>query len=287
MQASCSPPPIDPKPALQRANGALRLQIQAKGGRNALHTLYQQAPCRALMPDAEPGAPLEAVLVNSSGGLVGGDRLDIEVGVGPRSWATLTSQAAEKLYRSTGADTQVTTRLSVGAGAWAEWLPQETILFDGARLRRRLTIDLAADARLLAAEMVVFGRAARGESFTRGFLHDSWAIRRDTRLVWADAIRLDGDIAVQRSRAFGFGNAAGYATLVHAGPAAASFLPVAREIAAAAPAEGGATLVNGLLLLRFIADDAMRLRASVIAAAGDLRAAIAGLPARLPRVWQV
>jgi len=283
MQASCSPPPIEPQPVLQRANGALRLQIQAKGGRNALHTLYQQAPCRALMPDAEPGAPLEAVLVNSSGGLVGGDRLDIEVAVGPGAWATLTSQAAEKLYRSTGEEARVETRLSVGAGAWAEWLPQETILFDGARLRRRLTIDLAADARLLAAEMVVFGRAARGESFTHGFLHDSWAIRRDTRLAWADAIRLDGDIAMQRSRAFGFGNAAGYATLVHAGPAAASFLPVAREIAAAAPAEGGATLVAGLLLLRFIADDAMRLRE----AAGGLRAAIAGLPARLPRVWQI
>ncbi|MEI9982875.1 MAG: urease accessory protein UreD [Aliidongia sp.] len=282
MQAPCSTPP-----ALQRAAGALRLQTQVRDGRSVLRSLYQQAPCRALMPDTDPGAPFEAVLVNTSGGLVGGDRLDSEIEIGPGAAAILTSQAAEKLYRSTGAETRVETRLSVGAGAWAEWLPQETILFDGARLRRRLVATLAPDARLLAAEIVLFGRAAHGESFTRGFLHDSWAIRRGDRLAWTDAIRLEGDIAAERSRAFGFGRAAGYATLLHAGPAAASFLPVARDIAASAPAEGGATLVNGLLLLRFLADDPAQLRQAVVIAAGGLRAAIAGLPRALPRVWQV
>jgi urease accessory protein len=265
----------------------LHLEIHAKDGRSVLHRLYQAAPSRALMPDIEPGAPFEAVLVNISGGLVGGDRIRSEIAIGPGAAATLTAQAAEKLYRSTGEDTKIETRLAVGAGAWAEWLPQETILFDGARLRRTLTATLAPGARLLAVEMVVFGRAARGERFAHGFLHDSWAIHSGGRLVWADAIRLERDVAAQRSRVFGFGEAAGYATLLHAGPEAASFLPAARAIAAAGPAEGGATLVAGMLLLRFIADDAMRLRASVIAAAGGLRAAIAGLPVRLPRVWQM
>jgi urease accessory protein len=287
MQAPCGAPPAEGQPILQRAAGALRLQVQLRDGRSVLRSLYQQAPCRTLMPDTDPGAPFEAVLVNTSGGLVGGDRLDSEIGIGPQAAATLTSQAAEKLYRSTGADTRVETRLSAGAGAWAEWLPQETILFDGARLRRRLSVTLAPDARLLAAEIVLFGRAAHGESFTHGFLHDSWAIHRNDRLAWTDAIRLEGDIAAERSRAFGFGRTAGYATLLHAGPAAASFLPVARDIAASVPAEGGATLVNGLLLLRFLADDAARLRQAVVIAAGGLRAAIAGLPETLPRVWQV
>lgn len=272
---------------LQRAHGVLRLAIQAKGGRSALHDLYQQAPCRALMPDVAPGAPLEAVLVNTSGGLVGGDRIDTAITLGPGAAAVLAGQAAEKVYRSTGDDTSVATTLTIADGAWLEWLPQETILFDGARLRRRLTIDLAQEARLLAVETTIFGRIARGERFTQGFLHDSWAIRRAGRLVWMDAIRLDGDVAAQRQRAFGFGQAAGYATLIHAGPAAASFLPLAREIVAAAPAEGGATVVAGLLLLRFLAEDAARLRGTVAGALCRLRAEIAGLPALLPRVWQV
>jgi len=252
-----------------------------------LRSLYQQAPCRALMPDRAPDGPFEAVLVNSSGGLVGGDRLEFEIGIAPETAASLASQAAEKVYRSSGADTAVETRLAAGAGAWLEWLPQETILFDGARLRRKLVATLDPAARLLAVETVLFGRAARGESFTGGLLHDSWAIRIGDRLAWADAIRLDGDIAAARTRPFGFGRAAGYATLLHAGPQAASFLPVAREIAEAAPAEGGATMVNGLLLLRFLAEDAAVLRRAVVQAAGALRSAIAGLPETLPRVWQV
>ena len=272
---------------LQRAHGVLRLEIRQKDGRTALHSVYQQAPCRALMPAVEPGAPLEAVLVNTSGGLVGGDRIESTIAIGPDASAVLAGQAAEKVYRSTGADTEVRTALSVAGGAWLEWLPQETILFDGARLHRLLSIDLAPEARLLAAETVIFGRSARGERFSRGFLHDSWAIRRNGRLAWMDAVRLDGDVEALRSRAFGFGRAAGYATLLHAGPAAASFLPLAREIVAAAPAEGGATLVSGLLLLRFIAEDAARLRSAVAGAVCRLRAEIAGLPASLPRVWQI
>ena len=277
-------PPHDP--AL-RALGRLRLEVRSAGGRSVLSRLYQQAPCRALMPDTAPGAPFEAVLVNTAGGLVGGDQLATEIEIGPDAAATLTTAAAEKLYRSTGADCAVETRLSLASGAWLEWLPQETILFDGSRLRRSLTATLAPGARLLAAEMVVFGRAARGERFARGFLHDSWTIRSGDQLIWADAIRLEDPVEAHRGRAFGFGKAAGYATLLHAGPQAAGFLPVARELAAAAPAEGGATMVGGVLLLRFIAEDAVRLRASVIAAAGGLRAAIAGLPAALPRVWQI
>ena len=286
MQAPCSPLQAESQ-KLQRAAGALRLQVGLRDGRSVLRSLYQQAPCRALMPDRAPEGPFEAVLVNSSGGLVGGDKLAFEIDIAPNTAASLVSQAAEKVYRSSGADTLVETRLSAGAGAWLEWLPQETILFDGARLRRKLVATLDPAARLLAAELVLFGRAAHGESFSRGFLHDSWAIRSGSRLAWTDAIRLEGDIAAERARPFGFGRAAGYATLLHAGPQAASFLPVAREIAEAAPADGGATLVNGLLLLRFLAEDGARLRQSVVQAAGRLRNAIAGLPETLPRVWQV
>ena len=286
MQAPCSPLKAESQ-KLQRAAGALRLQVGLRDGRSVLRSLYQQAPCRALMPDRAPEGPFEAVLVNSSGGLVGGDKLAFEIDIAPNTAASLVSQAAEKVYRSSGADTLVETRLSAGAGAWLEWLPQETILFDGARLRRKLVATLDPAARLLAAELVLFGRAAHGESFTRGVLHDSWAIRSGGRLAWTDAILLEGDIAAERARPFGFGRAAGYATLLHAGPQAASFLPVAREIAEAAPADGGATLVNGLLLLRFLAEDGARLRQSVVQAAGRLRNAIAGLPETLPRVWQV
>lgn len=273
-------------PTLERADGGVRLRLGLRDGRTRIETLYQRAPLRVLFPDVPSDQPAQAVLINTAGGIVGGDRLATEVQAGPGTVTTVTTQAAEKVYRALDVPARLVARIEVAAGAWFEWLPQETILFDGARLDRRLEFILEPGASLLAAEMLLFGRAARGEQMRQGQLLDSWAVRREGRLVWADRLRLDGDIRAALDRPFGFDGAVGMATLLHAGPRAASFLPRAREIAAAQSAEGAASLVNGILLVRFLDRDGARLRAAAASAAMLLRHEITGLSPTPPRVWR-
>jgi urease accessory protein len=273
-------------PTLERADGGVRLRLGLRGGRTRIEQLYQRAPARILFPDIPADQPAQAVLINTAGGIVGGDLLSTEVQAGPGTATTVTTQAAEKVYRALDEPARLVTRIEVAAGAWFEWLPQETILFDGAKLDRRLDFILTPGASLLAAETVLFGRAARGERMRHGQLLDSWAVRRDGRLIWADRLRLDGDIRAALDRPFGFAGAVGMTTLLHAGPTAASFLPRAREIAAAQSAEGAASLVNGILLIRFLDRDGARLRESAASAAMMLRHEITGLSPTPPRVWR-
>jgi urease accessory protein len=279
-------PLLPPAPTLERADGAVRLQVGLKDGRTRIEALYQRSPARILFPDVPDDQPAQAVLLNTAGGIVGGDRLATEVVAGAGTALTVTTQAAEKVYRALDDSAEIATRIEIGAGAWFEWLPQETILFDGARLARRLDFHPAPDASLLAAETVLFGRAARGEQMHRGQLLDSWAVRIGDRLVWADRLRLGGDLRAALDRPFGFAGAVGMTTLLFAGPAAASFLPRAREIAAAQPAEGGASLVNGMLLIRYLDRDGAKLRESAAATAMLLRHEIRGFAPTPPRVWR-
>jgi urease accessory protein len=270
----------------QRAHGRAELGFVARpGGGTALRHLYQSAPCRVLFPTPEPGEAPQAALVNVAGGLAGGDSLELAVTLAAGTTASLTTPAAEKLYRSLGEDSRIAVELSLAEGATLEWLPQETILFDGSRLRRSLRADLAPGARLLAAEMLVFGRAARGETLTQGLLHDRWRLRRDGRLTWADALELSGDIAARLNDPFGFGGAGAMASLVlAASPAEAA---AARDLLRDLPAEVpvAATLPRpGLLLARWLGA-ATPLRAAVAQAIPALRSAILGLPPCLPRLW--
>jgi urease accessory protein len=272
---------------LERVAGAARLVCARRGAASVIADLYQKAPCRLLFPDTEADDPFTAVLLTTSGGLTGGDRLDIEMGVREGVAATITTQAAEKIYRSIGNDCTVHIQLNVAADAWAEWLMQETILFEGARLSRHTEADVAASGRLLAVESLVFGRGAMGETFDHGLIHDVWRIRQDGRLVWTDAVRLEGDVAAERRKPFGFGAAAGCATLIYVGADAARYLDVAREALAQTEAAGGASSFDGLLIIRLLAGDATHLRVAVAHCAKRLRVAIAGLPERMPTVWSV
>ncbi|HSO43134.1 MAG TPA: urease accessory protein UreD, partial [Rhodospirillales bacterium] len=157
-------------------HGIARLSFVRDGQASRLDRLDQRAPLRVLFPRPhDPGTPL-AVLVTTSGGLVGGDVLDVAVVTAQGASALVTTQAAEKVYRSEGATCEISVALDAGPGSWLEWLPNETIVFDGARRRRRTVVSLAEDARLLAGEIVVLGRRARGERFTVGLIHDAWEI---------------------------------------------------------------------------------------------------------------
>lgn len=271
-------------------SGAAEVRYARKGGVTRLQHLYQRDPLRVLFPASEDPAMPVAVLVNTSGGLVGGDRLAIAATVGDGAAALLTSQAAEKVYRSTGRDCRVDVDLTVGAGARMEWLPHETILFEGARLRRRIGADVAPRGRLMAAELLVFGRTARGERLTRGLARDAWEIRRQGRLVWADALHLDGDLAHAIANPAGFAGAVACATFVYAADDAAERIELARGLLPANDEGGlrsGATIVNGVLVVRWLAREAFALRTAFAAFwVAFCRPAGVGTGG-MPRLWAI
>lgn len=275
---------------LPRADGAARLAFAAAGtGAGAgtrLVDLYQRSPCRALFPHVPAGEPPQAVLLTTTGGLTGGDRVAIAVTAGPGSAATVTSQAAEKLYRSTGADAEIGVTLTVGADAWLEWLPQETILFQGARLKRRTEAHLDPAGRLLAVESLVFGRQAMGETFTAGAVRESWRILRDGSVIWADALGLsDAEIPWLMSHPAAFAGARAYATVLYVGPDSDAWLVPARSWLAEEDRWSGVTVINGVLLARFLNPDVRVLRGQVAAYLARARAAIMGFAEAVPRVW--
>jgi urease accessory protein len=219
--------------------------------------------------------------------LTGGDRTSVEFNVEAGARGTLTTQAAEKLYRALpgAAPVHCAVSLRAGANAWAEWLAQETILFNGARLRRAFSAELAPGSRMLAVESIVFGRQAMGEELRMGMLHDSWRIRLGGRLIWADALRLDGDIMGLRQSPFAFSSTQACTTLLYVGPGAAALLDPVRAMLEDAADGCGATVLDELLIIRLLDAHAPRLRARVVALAGLIRHLSAGLSRTLPRVW--
>lgn len=266
--------------------GRAEIGFGRDGDRDRLHHLYQQAPLRVLFPDPPDGEPPLAAIVTTSGGLVGGDRLDLSFQVGAGARGIAMAQAAEKVYRSLGPTVDMRVDIHVGPDAWAEYLPQETILFDDARLRRRTCLHLDRRARVLAGEILVFGRTARGERFTNGLARDSWEVRQDGRLIWADALHVDDDIETVMASAAGFGGAVACATLVLAGPDAARHLDGARAVLADGGRRGGVGMIGPLLVARWLDGDAWALRSSFAALWCHLRGEH-GLRAQMPRLWHV
>jgi urease accessory protein len=254
--------------------------------------LYQRDPLRVLFPVPAAGDPNLAVLLTTSGGLVAGDRLEIGVHLAKGTAAHVTGSAAEKVYRSTGPTTTIRQSLSVGAGAALEFLPLETILFDGARLYRETAVELDPGAAFLGGDILVFGRRARGERFTRGFLREVWQVRREGRLVWGDALHLEDDVAGIINDPTCFDGAAAFATMIlaPAGQEARGFLDSACEILSVATTSelcAGVTAIAGLVIARWLAADASALRRAYADLACHFRQAAMGLPPLLPRLWHV
>jgi len=254
-----------------------------------LKDLYQSDPVRVLFPTPPRGEIPTAVFLTTSGGLVGGDLIELSATAEKNSVVRMTAQAAEKIYRSSGPDTRIEVSLEAGAGAWLEWLPQETIVFDGARLRRSTSAEVAPGGRLLAGEILVLGRGAMGETVSSGLVRDDWKIRRDGRLTWADAFCLDGDIAAIVDHPAGLGQARAVATAVFVADDAGDYLQTARDLLEAAPGgvRCGATLTGGVLLARFLATDPHPLRNAFGDFWAGFRHAAAGLPTALPRLWHI
>ncbi len=276
--------------------GAAEIRFARRDGVTRLAHLYQRDPLRVLFPAPAAGDPPVAVMVTTSGGLVAGDRLDIRVELAAGAAAHVTASAAEKVYRSTGRTTTIKQTLSIGPGAALEFLPPETILFDGARLQRETIIDLAPGSAFLGGDIVVFGRRARGERFAAGFLREVWELRCDGNLVWGDALHLEDDVGDDVGRIIDdpacFDGAAAFATMILRPPDrdARSLLDSARVVQSACAATGlhvGATTVSGLVIARWLAADAAVLRRAYADLACHFRSAALGLPDHLPRVWHV
>ena len=264
---------------MQRARGNLVVEVKLRDAQTVLGRFRQEGCLKARLPRAEPDAWTGLVTLNSSGGIAQGDRLDTAISAGPGTALTVASQAAERYYRAGGgAPAVIRTTLHVAAGAALEWLPQETILFEDCAVDRRLDINLAADAAFLGVETLVFGRTAMGETLGAVRLRDTIRLRRDGRLVWQDAIRMDGVGQALLDRPAVAGGGRAVATLVHAAPGAEG--AVDRVRAALSPFAAGVSAWDDLLIARIVCTDGACARAAIVAALAVLRA---GRP--LPRVW--
>jgi urease accessory protein len=266
-----------PVPSCVRANSTVRASFARHAESTAVAGLYEAGAVRLRFPKAGPGC--EGVLINTSGGMAGGDTTRLSFDLQRRAAVTLTTQSAEKVYRAEAAPASSGLRLTLADEACLAWLPQETILFDGAKLARSIEITMAARARLTLLEIVVFGRMAAGERLNCGFFRDRWRVRRAGELVLAEDVRLEGEITELLARAATGGGARAVATLVHVSPNAEARLKPVRRALAGARSESAASAWNGLLVARFASVEPAVVRADA------MRAVIRLLRAPLPRVW--
>jgi urease accessory protein len=263
--------------AANRAVGSIVLAVRASAGVTRRSRLREEGPLRVRCP-GPASAELEAVIVNTAGGVAGGDRFTLGVTVEPEARLIVTTAAAEKVYRTLAPQARIDVKLDVAAGGSLAWLPQETILFDRARLKRSIDVDLAEDARLVLAEAIVFGRSGMGEVVHDGFLFDRWRLRRGGRLMHAEALRLDGAVASRLAQP----------AVANGGIAVATVLVVPGDEGTAAGVralgdrfrgEVGVSVWNGLAAVRLCAADGEALRHDLVA----VLAAVRGAP--LPRLW--
>ncbi|WP_051242018.1 urease accessory protein UreD [Stappia stellulata] len=274
---STSPNPL----GLQRVTGRARIRFQKTGDTVRLRDLDQSGSAKVRLPKTHGDAPV-AVFLNTAGGLTGGDRLEYEAEVGEDAQAVITTQAAERIYRSQDGPAEVQGTVRVDAGGLVEWLPQETILFDKAALTRALAVDLEGDARLLAVESVVLGREAMGEDVHAVSFRDRWRIRRNGQLVFADEARISGDATdILAGSATAAGGRA-FATLVDCRENAQADIERARDAVAGIRRDGlnaGVSARTGLLIFRFVAENGQILRSGLMALLEVWR------DTRLPRTW--
>lgn len=260
-----------------RAVGRVTFTVAAAPGGSRRGRVHEAGSLRVRFPNGQSQAALDAVIVNTAGGMTGGDRFDIDVKVGDGAALTVTTAAAEKVYRSLGPDTEIAIKLDVASGGTLKWLPQETIVFDSVRLRRTIDVDLGRDANLLLAEACVFGRSAMGEVVTDGSIFDRWRMRVGGTLVLAETLRLDEAIAQRLKQRAVAADSVAVASIIK--------IPGGDDdaIAVRAPqdrfaGEVGVSTWNGLAMARLIAPDGAALRRDLAA----VLTALGGAP--LPRL---
>jgi urease accessory protein len=263
--------------AANRAVGSIALTVRKSAGITRRSVVREEGSLRVRCPGPRT-AELEAVIVNTAGGMAGGDRFNLDVAVEPKARLVVTTAAAEKVYRTIGPAATIDVKLAVGAGGTLAWLPQETILFDRSRLWRSIEIDLAEDAQLVLAEAIVFGRLGMGETVDASTLFDRWRVRRNGRLIHAEAMRLDGAMAAKlRGPAVAKGGVAVATVLIV--PGDDGIAASVRVLGENFRGEVGASAWNGFAIVRLCAADGAALRHDLVAVLTALRGT------SLPRLW--
>ena len=263
--------------AANRAVGSLAFSVKQVAGKTRRAMVHEAGSLRVRCPGA-PAAELEAVLINTAGGVAGGDRFTLDIAAERNTRLVVTTAAAEKVYRTLGPDSVIDVKLDVAAGATLAWLPQETILFNRARLRRTINIDLAEDARLLLVEAIVFGRAGMGEAVDDAGVFDRWRLHRGGRLIHAEAMRLDGAVAAKLAQPAVADGGVAMATVLIA-PADEAVAAGVRALAGRFRGEVGVSAWNGFAVVRLCAADGAVLRHDLVAVLTTVHAG------SLPRLW--
>ena len=273
---------------LQRTVGRGRLSVRHLSGRTRLSRLYQEGAAKIRMPKTFQSDALDAVLINTAGGLTGGDRFDWAVDVGAHGRTVITTQACEKVYRAAEGCADMTVDIAVGPGAALAWLPQETILFDRSALSRRLDIKLAPDAALLLVEPVIFGRQAMGESVRDVHFSDRWRIHRGGRLLHAEDFRIEGDAQALLAKPSVTGGDIAFATLLLVHPDAGDLVePLRRLIGPSGGVSAIRSRAGDRLVLRVVAPSGLALRRALIPAIDHCNRFLIGAGHGLPKLWHI
>lgn len=273
------------RPIMQRTRGHAECTFKVRAGRTVLDNLRQSGSFKVRIPKTPASTVPEAVLLNTAGGLTGGDQLLFHGALAADADAVFTTQASERAYRSLGGNAEVATTLDVGERGKLAWLPQETIMFNGARLARSFKVNLATDAALLAHESIVFGRTAMNESVRMGSFCDNWKIYQNGVLIHADAMRVTGEIQKTLDRAAILNGGNAMATILFVGPDIAEQVDTVRYVidhAKSDAVQGGVSGWAGKLVCRIVAKDGAWLRHMVIPVLETLNNG-----RDLPRVWNI
>jgi urease accessory protein len=270
---------------LQRAEGSGRIVLSYSDKGTRIVDVFQRAPIRIMFPRTAGGAVEEAVLINTAGGIAGGDRLETGVTALANSSIAVTSQAAEKVYRALNEPARITTRLRAYEVAKLAWLPQETIVFNRGRLCRETDIELSSTAELLALEWLVLGRTAHGEDMVGGHITDSWRVKKDDRLIWADSFRITDEIFAHLHRKALLSNCRAVGTLIYSGPDTDARLDFLRDVVRSLECQCAATSVGGLIIVRFAARTLYDLRVALQNFLEQFSRELGGGPFRVPKMW--
>ena len=270
---------------LQRADGSGRIVVTGSENGTRITDVFQRSPIRIMFPSLSAGAVEEAVLINTTGGIAGGDRLECTVVALANSSIAVTSQAAEKIYRALNEPAHIATRLKAHDGTKLAWLPQETIVFNRGRLCRQTEVDVSSGAELLALEWLVLGRAALGEEVVGGHISDSWRVKKDGRLIWADSFRATDETFAHLHRKALLANCKAVATLIYFGPHLDARLEFLRGIVASLECHCAATSVGGLVVVRFAAKVSADLRRALQRTLQQFGGELGSGPFRVPKMW--
>jgi urease accessory protein len=272
--------PITPDASAWQAS--LRLRFEDDAGTTRLVGREHRGPLRVQKPLYPEGQRIcHAIMIHPPGGVVGGDRLAVDVDAGPAAHAFLTSPGAAKWYRANGKLSMQDVRIGAGPGAAVEWMPQETIFFNEARVRLTHQVELAADASYIGCEILCFGRSASGERFDSGSISQRTQVRRGGKLVWWEQGTLHGASAAMTS-VLGLDGASVCATLIGVGkPLPAPLLAAMRALDPAL----AVSQVKSVLVARYLCADSELARRVITAAWQILRPHLLGCAAPLPRIW--